>query len=686
MRPNEQATNLTLTTAVESAKMGIHVASMAHIISLLTDLYSNKILAVLREYSTNAWDSHVDAGVTRPIEVTLPTQGNLVFKVQDFGIGLSKDELFEVYSQYGASTKRETNDATGMLGLGCKSALTYAPQFTVIANKDGMKAIVTVGKGADGVGEFQLLSHEETDDPNGVTVVLPVAQHDVRRFHQEAERFFFYWRDGNVLVDGEAPHTIEDDERWTKIDPDVYIKRQDYGESRLVQGGVAYPLEEDDSGTHSVVAYVPIGMVDFTPSREDLHLTDRTEEVVADTWEFVTRSVEQSFKDELEQCSHDWDRLRLYVKWRSVLPRARKGPSAILWNDFRRFENMPKVDNIRGWRVEVYTPTNNPYKHKASTGHPDWTLKRTALSRFPWEKTIGDNANSVFFVRGFDVKAFTDTHYERLREHDLIPEDVYEFYVLPKAYSERVNTTYFPGVHWQDVPEMRKVKERKARGPRQKTKYMVYQGGTTEHCQDLTDTLPDGALYRVCENRKRAVEGGDMRLVTILRSTDKPVALITMRQEEKFRRLFPDCKEAGAWWREQTDRLEKMVTDGHRQLLNKDPERVFFTQHWGFLRDRITNPHVLSLFDDSGDIPAVLRKALQTFNMLGRFMESQRQYSVYDRRSWNYSEGPVNVAFKLHYPLIADKWDNLPQVPGFIDHVVEYINANVPDGWDNPGQ
>lgn len=56
----------------ETIAMSVDTASMAHVLSVLTDLYSDPTLAVIREYSTNALDSHVEAGVKRPIDVSLP--------------------------------------------------------------------------------------------------------------------------------------------------------------------------------------------------------------------------------------------------------------------------------------------------------------------------------------------------------------------------------------------------------------------------------------------------------------------------------------------------------------------------------------------------------------------------------------------------------------------------------------
>ena len=46
------------------------------------------------------------------------------------------EDIHSIYSQYGESTKRGTNAQNGMLGLGCKSALTYTNQFTMKLSED----------------------------------------------------------------------------------------------------------------------------------------------------------------------------------------------------------------------------------------------------------------------------------------------------------------------------------------------------------------------------------------------------------------------------------------------------------------------------------------------------------------------------------------------------------------------
>ena len=45
-----------------------------NIISVLTHLYSNVEYAVLREYVSNALDSHTKAGITEPVEIFVPSE------------------------------------------------------------------------------------------------------------------------------------------------------------------------------------------------------------------------------------------------------------------------------------------------------------------------------------------------------------------------------------------------------------------------------------------------------------------------------------------------------------------------------------------------------------------------------------------------------------------------------------
>src|SRR5688500_7096953 len=114
-------------------EMKLDENATAELMDVLTGLYSDEERALIREYSTNARDAHLHTGIVRPSEVETPNSLSPTRIIRDFGEGLSKDDIIEVYSKYGASTKRDSNEYVGMLGLGCKSALTYTDQFSLVA-------------------------------------------------------------------------------------------------------------------------------------------------------------------------------------------------------------------------------------------------------------------------------------------------------------------------------------------------------------------------------------------------------------------------------------------------------------------------------------------------------------------------------------------------------------------------
>ena len=275
--------------------MSIDPSGMAHVMSVLTNLYADAPLAVLREYATNARDSHVAAGSDRPIEVDLPSDLNPTLVIRDFGVGLSEAEIIDVYARYGASTKRDTNDQVGAFGLGCKSAFTLGQQFVVTAVKGGQRTVALFAVGGDGAGGVSVLGRARTDEPNGVLVSIGVP--DVAQMRRAATGFFGTWEPGTVLVDGREPATVYAGAFGVTDRVCLAAPGNPAAEAgvHVVMGGVGYRVSEtvlsgaarDDPSLTRLVASlraagarlygrVAIGAVDITPSREALRDTDTT--------------------------------------------------------------------------------------------------------------------------------------------------------------------------------------------------------------------------------------------------------------------------------------------------------------------------------------------------------------------------------------------------------------------------
>jgi len=263
--------------------MSVSADGAAHIMSVLTNLYSNPNLAVLREYSANALDSHKAANSTEPIEISLPSAFRPQFKVTDHGVGMSADDIRNIYSVFGASTKRDDFKQVGAFGLGCKAALTLTQTFNLIAIKDGRRTVVDISRGEDGVGVVSILSETDTTERNGVTVTVPIP--DYRRFNENVEEFFLTWETGTVLVDGNAPKSMHDDSFFAHPDGLYKIKATErYTESAffVIMGGVAYKVNNYEVSLgyelNNAIVYIdiPIGAIDLTPSREGIRYSDRS--------------------------------------------------------------------------------------------------------------------------------------------------------------------------------------------------------------------------------------------------------------------------------------------------------------------------------------------------------------------------------------------------------------------------
>ncbi len=297
----------------EAVQMTLDSNSLAHLMTVLTNLYSDKTLAIVREYSTNARDSHIEAGCPdRPIEVSTPSDFMPYFRVRDFGVGMDAETIRNVYSRYGASTKRGTNSQNGMLGLGSKSALTYTSQFTIQGIKDGIKTHVVVSRAADGSGVMQIVGQKPTSEENGVTIEIPVTNR--REIENTAHTFFKYWEPGTVLLNGKDP-SVKETVRFGKFS----VNDAGYNDY-VVMGNVAYPVPQDNrifrnNGSRtSVVAYIEMGEVNFTPSREALHMTQLTKDTLAKLRQEFTDLARAYVTEKLEKAETHAEALKNYYE------------------------------------------------------------------------------------------------------------------------------------------------------------------------------------------------------------------------------------------------------------------------------------------------------------------------------------------------------------------------------------
>jgi hypothetical protein len=186
------------------------IAQTSKMFKILSDsLYSDKVMAVIRELSTNAYDAHIAAGNKNPFKVILPTQANPSFTVRDYGTGLSQKDMEELYTTYGASNKNDSNDFVGCLGLGSKSPFAYTKSFTTTSYYNGKKYSYIAAMDENGVPSLNLFGITDTNEPNGLEISFAVKQYDFSEFTNKSKRIFHYFK-MKPIIEGGVCHTIND--------------------------------------------------------------------------------------------------------------------------------------------------------------------------------------------------------------------------------------------------------------------------------------------------------------------------------------------------------------------------------------------------------------------------------------------------------------------------------------------
>lgn len=321
MIPNTKDRALSVGGAVASGEFGISLADSAHIMTILRDtLYSDKMLAVLREYSSNAWDAHRECGKGDvPIKVTLPTPTKPVLRIRDFGKGLSTDDVFKVYTQYGSSTKRNSDTSVGMLGIGSKSGFAYSDSFTITSHHEGTKRTFVAVLDASEKGVVNLLLEEPTDE-TGVEISIAVRPVDVPEFERKARRLFKYFTprpDINTDLP-KLPLTKASSKYGVLYDND-----NEYDHTWVaVMGCVSYRIDTDQLRTGKVeeglggfaqrtsgAIFCDIGEVTINASREELKYNEATIKLIIERMNLLVDTyVKEAFEQIEAATTVIWER------------------------------------------------------------------------------------------------------------------------------------------------------------------------------------------------------------------------------------------------------------------------------------------------------------------------------------------------------------------------------------------
>jgi hypothetical protein len=328
----------------ETVGFGIDNEDFSHIVDILQNqLYSDKPLALVREYCCNAYDANVAAGKKNtPIKVTLPSKFSPHLKIRDFGNGLSYDDMKMIFTRYGKSTKRNDNTTVGCFGIGSKCGFSYTNQFLVNSYQNGVKSAYSCVLTETKAGDLVVLNNGATNEPNGVEVIINIKNDDVNLFRDICLKFFKYW---DVMPDIEG-FTAEDYDKirgkdkvvlsgtgWKIMGSDDYSWNR-HNQTIAVMGNIGYPVNwgsvkgftelitkrfgKDNYNAqyfiteNNFVFDCAIGEVKMSPSRESLQYTDLTNAALLKRVETILDEVAKQAQAKMDNAINLWEAKKSY--------------------------------------------------------------------------------------------------------------------------------------------------------------------------------------------------------------------------------------------------------------------------------------------------------------------------------------------------------------------------------------
>lgn len=278
---------------------------------LSSDLYTNKIRAVVRELITNMIDAHALNGNLEKFIIQVPGRLDPRFVCRDFGPGMSDfdiqgdDNSPGLYNSYFSSSKAESNDFIGGFGLGSKSPFSYTDTFSITSyHKGEIRGYVAYMDGDGPQIKPTFVKEMGPDDKTGIEIVVPVEEKDFRNFAYEVSYIMRPFKDLAIIngLDREIDYFPDFDDYYG-VNPERYWP--DRGGLYAIYGGIVYPIDgvirdRNWLSIRNEVNYIkfPMGSLDIAPSREALSLDDRTRKNII---ERVKELSEKAFNEDVKR-------------------------------------------------------------------------------------------------------------------------------------------------------------------------------------------------------------------------------------------------------------------------------------------------------------------------------------------------------------------------------------------------
>lgn len=293
---------------------------------LSSGLYTDPEMAIVRELSCNAYDAHVAAGnENTPFEIHLPNDLEPFLSIKDWGTGLSDEDIQGLqvpvlvedkngeyieatddsgapiykrtgglYTTYFDSTKTESNDYIGALGLGSKSPFSYSNAFEVISRHKGKKRTYAIFLNEEGIPTVARMGEIGTDEHSGLEVKIAIESKDFYKFKEKTASALKYFP-VKPKVTGALGFAFDKLPEY-KIQTDDWMlsstERYNSADLTAVQGNIAYRVSLNNLRAHltteainfaeraNIIMFFDIGELEVSANREEIRYDEKSVEAM----------------------------------------------------------------------------------------------------------------------------------------------------------------------------------------------------------------------------------------------------------------------------------------------------------------------------------------------------------------------------------------------------------------------
>lgn len=507
--------------------------------TLISNLYSDKARAVLTELSANCLDAHIAAGCPeKPFKITFPTSFEPNLVISDEGTGIPHDQMVSNYCVLFQSSKDNSNAFIGAKGLGRMSALSISDSYILTSICNSRKYSYLISYNEQGIPQIQTLGDmEETAEPNGVTISIPVRSEYVGQFESKAMNIFKYYDVLPIFTNSDLQ--IKRDEYLFKGSGWGILGRNHT--SVAVSGTYAYPIDRYALGDLTeqqnalldcgIVLFCDIGKINSAASREAIDYDNYTIQNIKDSLNICVAELADIVEDKLKNAS-------LFEKIK-------------ISNDLFNYNGA--LGAISKFTKTVLSRSNIP-NHYDFTGFSVTTLTHRGSRRFGGRGQVSESSYNITDCNSHNVFYYCDSMtYYKHRARKIFENNSYARLILLKAGSktEADFEAYF-GVKMSDFPKLSELEFDKIssiRTRRSKDEFYTFNRSAyyaRDRWVKKTLTEDDCILYvdkdtisgdwhiRQIENKISFLESTTGKEYTVVRMSSKEISKLANDDDNEF--------------------------------------------------------------------------------------------------------------------------------------------------------